>query len=283
MKNTKVKENRSEFESNLAEYQTGDQNIENPGVKDSISNLKKKKKIYTWMIYLVAFVSGTRVMTQNVNLWYLKNKLNQGINSYLFFLYYSNVMSNLKPILSFITEIFFLFYSRIKFYTILSSLMICISSFLICIIEVDYWQFFYLSFIQCTGYALVESVVEGLTAEVVKIDTKIVLLKSTLDPDNDKNINSKKSFGNFYNYRVFTINASIFFGSYFVEIFQSLVPFFAVQGIISSSLIFFTVFVYEEEKKKKIFSSVSEIVRDLILVFKYVFEPSTSFHTCTSG
>lgn len=266
--------NPSEYESNI-NYGSDVTGIgKKPKAKETIQILERRKKIYMWMIYLVAFVSGSRLISMNVNFWYLKTILKLGVNDFTFFTSYSPLMYDFKPIFSFVSEVFFPLYMRVKFYMIFSSLLIVVGSALVCVFELGYWPFFFVTFIQCTGYAIVDSLGEGLTAEVVKFDKKITLLRSSLDPTIDTEINSKKAFGNFYNFRNFVFNTSIFFGSYFVDEFKSMTPFFAVQGIIAALMIAFTIFVFDEPRKERMISGFLEMGADFILVFRYVFEPS---------
>lgn len=170
----------SEFQSDLDDSTIAPKiaKIKLPKEKETIVMLERRRKIYMWMIYLVAFVSGSRFITMNVNFWYLKNILKLGVNDFTFFTSYSSIMYDFKPVFSFISEVCFPFYMRVRFYMTFSSLLIVVGSFLVCIFNLGYWPFFLVTFIQSSGYAIVDSLGEGLTAEVVKFDKKIIILRS---------------------------------------------------------------------------------------------------------
>lgn len=177
MEDSHINNPTSEYESNLQTISLPS-NINKRLEPDAeiltrIDALQRKSLLYSRLIYLVAIVSGTNFMTARVDFWYFTTKLKLGIVKYTFFINYTGVMRNFKPLLSFITEIFYPFHSRIRFYIIAASLMITISSLLISIIAVKYWAFFTLKVIQSTGYVVIELIVEGMTAEVVKFQSKI--------------------------------------------------------------------------------------------------------------
>lgn len=180
MQDSSVRPNDSEYESNinvesLNPPQTSIAQPPNLTLKD----LEKLKKTYSRLIYMVAIVSGTQYMNGNVNFWYLTKVLKADINQCTFFGYYTGLMRNFKPILSLVSETVCPFHSRIKFYIILGSLMIFVSTLFGSIFNVDYWQLFTLNFFISLGYNIIELIVEGMTAEVVKIDTQISLLRSS--------------------------------------------------------------------------------------------------------
>lgn len=87
-------------------------------------------------------------------------------------------------------------------------------------------------------------------------------------------INEKKSYGNFTNLRGITINTIQLIGSYFVVEFKSIKPFYAIQGLIVSSLFFYTIFLVEERRKEKIIYLGTESIFRILSVLRFVFEPS---------
>lgn len=226
------------------------------------------------MIYIVAFFSGSRLITTNVNLWYIKNRLKGSSQEFTFFNIWTPVAYDFKPLFSFVSEVFFPLRYRIKTYVPAAAFLVFIGSIVASIIDLTYWPFFICVLMQSIGFSIVDALGEGLTAEVVKIDKRIVLISSTLDPNLDIEANTKKAFGNFYNFRMFITNLSLFYGSSFVERFQSLTPFYGTQVVISAILITYSIFFFEEERKDRAVMGAWEMLVDIWVVLRYVFEPT---------
>lgn len=227
MKESTLNPNTSEFESNLRDESLTPLRQNSPRSKNTIPQLEHKKAMYTRLIYLVAFVSATSSVIGNVNFWYLTQVLKVEINAYTFFTYYAGVLTYFKPVLSLISEIVTPFNSRIKFYIISASLMICLSSLLASVFSFGYWPFFGLNFLTSTCYAIIELVAEGLNVEVVRIDAQINLQKSRLNKNGKIEENEKKSFGNFYVISRATECIMQLVGSYFSAMINSVKPFYA--------------------------------------------------------
>lgn len=86
--------------------------------------------------------------------------------------------------------------------------------------------------------------------------------------------NDKKFYGNLSNIRDFVINVTSFLGSYLILEIETIKPFYALQAVISSTLIFYCVLVFEEERKPKVFPGVFQVANKVKKVFRYVLHPS---------
>lgn len=234
--------------------------IEKP--KETLKKLQKKKLQYTIMIYIIASFEGGRWITGNVNLWYVKSVLDGTPQQYTSFVSWTTIFYSLKPLTSFITEVFFPFKYRIKFYVSLYAFLVLIGAIIVCVARPGYNLFFLCVFLQNVGYSSIGGLGEGLTAELLKVEKRISLISSTLNPEYNSQINSKKSIGNFYNFRMIMSNVTLFYGS-FVQYFGSLVPFYGTQLIISFLLIIYTIFIFEEERKVKMYTGVKNPLLDM--------------------
>lgn len=177
---------------------------------------------------MIALVAGAQYLTKNVNLWYVKEKLKLPINKYTYLYTYSLLAYNFKPLISFLSENIIPFKLRIKFYVPVSATIILVPSLLASVFDFDYLPFFVINVASGCGFAIIDSFGEGITAEIVKFNKRIVEMENSLIDDEGLKVkdNPKEAFGNYLNLRNFLISVFVFLGSFFVEMLGTVKPFY---------------------------------------------------------
>lgn len=130
----------------------------------------------------------------------------------------------------------------------------------------EYYSFFFWVFIDYTGHAIIDTLGEGLTAEVYKIEQRINLLESTLNNSRLNTFDSKRHFGNYLIIKSLSSAISGYYGSHFISKFHSLIPFYGLKSIVSAAFLLYVLLIFQEDKKDHIVTDITKIGSKFVTV-----------------
>ena len=148
------------------------------------------------------------------------------------------------------------FKNRLKTYIILFSLLQILVCAGIMTSNLTLSSFTFFMYLLWTCYGFVDSLGEGMTAMITKMELKI----RTLDRENDKEFSEedeKKAFGNFYMFRFFVRTATSFNGGLLPETLN-IRYLYGVLMIAAVLMILVTLVVFREEKVRKNLSKLQK-------------------------
>jgi len=212
-----------------------------------IKKLKKRMRYYIIMMYVIGFYSGFLMTFIYVNTHYLQRVLEVNSGDAAKFNSYMGISWTIKPIYGYISECFFPFKYRLKSYIIFGCAMITTMSISLFIYVPGYTWYSVQFFFIYMGYGVIDTLGEGLTALILKTDKEIQMLSSMFDPSKVEEVDNKKNFGNFYNFRSLIRNIDIFIGGALAS-YLDIKWFFLAQIILSIYVAIYTIFGFYEPK-----------------------------------
>jgi len=220
--------------------------------KPRIKVLKKRIGFYIIMLYVVAFYSGFLMVFQYLNTYFMQHTLKVDSGKAALFNSVVSISWIFKPVYGYISECFFPFKYRLKSYIVASCILISAMSISLLVYTPQYEMYMLQFFFIFMGYGIIDTLGEGLTALIMKTEKEIQHLSSFFDPNIEQDIDNKKSFGNFYNFRSLVRNVFIFVGGA-LSTSVSLKWFFIIQLLLSIAVVVYTIFFFFEPKVDQLY------------------------------
>ena len=204
------------------------------------------------MNYMMAFYSGLLYLTFYSNLDHVKNDLKKTSFEYTRFYNLTATSWTFKPLFGWISDSFFPFRYRFKSYILLMS---CIQGLfcIICYLNPDsYENFFVCVFAIYFSVAFVDTLGEGMTAMITKMEARIEELTPV---EIRKEAQSEsKAIGFFFMFRLFIQTCGIFIGGALSSNGYSIKLIYVILFFSPVTMFLYTLFVFKEPRKPKVWN-----------------------------
>lgn len=227
------------------------------------------------MNYMMAFYSGLLLLTFYSNLNHIMVDLKKSNVEYTRFYNLTATSWTFKPLFGWISDSFYPFRYRFKSYIIL---MACIHATFCIVCQLNpnsYSNFFICVFMIYFAVAFVDTMGEGMTAVITKMENRIAELTPPELQEEKKS--EGKAIGFFFMFRLIIQSVSIFLGGSLSSNGYSIRLIYIILLVAPSSILIYTIFVFKEARKPKVWNGCTEIMKSLKEFVKVFFNPGLFF------